>query len=88
MNHFIFYVEFDGKRNITETFSRPSSTIIAPDIRSAAEKYATKNRLKSIECEPLDNGDYRVYFSDKKWLGRRSEYIYYVKKDENNNSRL
>ncbi|MDN3954734.1 hypothetical protein [Sporolactobacillus laevolacticus] len=82
MSRFLFYLEYDGKRTLSNTYETPVDEVHADGVLSAISLFAAKNGLKKEENESLENGNFRVFYIKKGLFGRSKEVVYFVKQDD------
>lgn len=76
---FGFYLEYDGKKTLSNPYERPADSIHSDSFIGAVNKFAASNRLKAIGQDVLDTGDYRAFFESRAFLRKSRELIYYIK---------
>jgi hypothetical protein len=83
VNHYSFYLEYDGRRTLAGTYEDPTDVIPAEGVLSAINTFASTYKLRKASNETLSNGDYRAYLVKKSFLGAAREFIYYIKVNQN-----
>jgi hypothetical protein len=83
VNHYSFYLEYDGRRTLAGTYEDPTDVVHVEGVLSAINTFTSTHKLKKALNESLSNGDYRAYFVKKPFLGAAREFIYYIKVNQN-----
>ncbi|MFT8312356.1 MAG: hypothetical protein ABF629_14440 [Sporolactobacillus sp.] len=78
MGRFLFYLEYDGKRTVSNTYESPVDVVHADGVLGAVSAFAEKNKLKKVRNESLENGNYRAFFIKKAYFGRSREIVYFI----------
>lgn len=81
MSTFNFYLEYDGKRSLSNPYGTPIDQIEADGVNGASNRFAEKNHLKKLDVDELSADEFRIYYESRRFLGRSKDIIYYVKKD-------
>lgn len=53
MSRFLFYLEYDGKRTVSNTYEAPVDVVQADGVLGAISLFAEKNKLKKVRNEGL-----------------------------------
>lgn len=79
---FKFFLEWDGKKTLTNPYEYPADTIYAGGAASAVNAFAAKNKLKNIGYDSLEHEGYRGFFEKKNFFGKSRELIYFISCEE------
>lgn len=82
MNMFDFYLEYDGKRGLSNPYGTPIDQIEADGIKSASNRFAEKNHLRKIDMDELSTDEFRVYYESKHLFQGAKDIIYYIKRNK------
>jgi hypothetical protein len=81
MSRFLFYLEYDGKRTVSNTYDAPVDVVQADGVLGAISLFAEKNKLKKVKNESLEKSNYRAFFIKKAHFGRSRELVYFIQQD-------
>lgn len=78
MSRFLFYLEYDGRRTVSNTYETPVDVIHADGVLGAISLFAEKNKLSKEKNEGLENGNYRAFYVKKTPFHRSREIVYFI----------
>lgn len=79
---FKFFLEFDGRKSLSNPYEIPADSIWSNSFIGAANTFASKHKLKTLSQDVLDAGGYRVFFESRSLFKGSKQLIYYVKSEE------
>ncbi|RYM05489.1 hypothetical protein EWH99_05750 [Sporolactobacillus sp. THM7-7] len=79
MKKYTFYIEYDGKRTISNSYDSPIDTIVADEAAIAVSRFAAKNKIKQISVDSLNGDEFRAFFVNRSLFGKSRELIYYIR---------